>query len=152
MKEYNIMVENWDDSFSKAKSLIDVQETIDITSLSEDKKIAMSAIVDALLIGDAVSTDEVTLASKLIQDLVPIDSPNRATIIEKLNAISSHPSDIESNKILGKEILELVKNDTSIEDKYKLHIRNQLLIIINGGQASIPSGEVETESSTGSIL
>lgn len=152
MKEYNIMVENWDDSFSKAKSLIDIQETVDTTALSEDKKITMSAIIDALLVGDAVSVDEVTLASKLIQDLIPIDSPNRVTILEKLSAISSHPSDIETNKKLGTEILELVKNDASIEDKYKLHIRNQLLIIINGGQASIPSGEVESTESSGSGL
>lgn len=153
MQEYNTMIENWDDSFSKAKSLVDIQEIINTTSMSEDKKIAMSAIVDNLLIGDAISTDEVTLATKLIEDLIPEASQNRAIILEKLAAISSHPGDIEENKTLGKEILELVKNDTTIEDKYKIHIKNQLLIIINGWQASVPVEEVEeTSSSWGSII
>lgn len=67
MQKYNIMIENWTDSFSKAKSLIDIQEIIDTTSLSTDKKTAMTGIIDALLVGDAVATDEVTLASKLIE-------------------------------------------------------------------------------------
>lgn len=67
MQKYNLMIENWGDSFSKAKSLIDIQEVIDTTSLTNDKKTAMSDIIDALLIGDAAATDEVTLASKLIE-------------------------------------------------------------------------------------
>ncbi len=77
MQEYNTMIENWSDSFSKAKSLIDIQEVIDTTSLTADKKSAMSALIDMLLIGDAESTDEITLATKLIEDLIPETSPNR---------------------------------------------------------------------------
>jgi PKD repeat protein len=149
MQEYNTMIENWSDSFSKAKSLIDIQEVIDTTSLTADKKDVMGALIDTLLVGDATSTDEITLASKLIQDLIPQASPNRATILEKLTAISSHPSDITENRKLGNEILDLIKTDTTIEDKYKLHIRNQLRIIINGGEASTPSVEVEEVSATG---
>jgi hypothetical protein len=149
MQEYNTMIENWSDSFSKAKSLIDIQEAIDTTTLTADKKSAMTALIDTLLVGDAASTDEITLASKLIQDLIPEGSANRTSILEKLTLISSHPSDITANKKLGNEILDLVKDDTTIEDKYKLHIRNQLRIIINGGQASTPSAEVEETSATG---
>ncbi len=149
MQEYNTMIENWSDSFSKAKSLIDIQEVIDTTALTADKKGAMTALIDTLLVGDAASTDEITLASKLIQDLIPEGSANRTSILEKLTLISSHPSDLTANKKLGNEILDLVKDDTTIEDKYKLHIRNQLRIIINGGQASTPSAEVEEASATG---
>ena len=149
MQEYNTMIENWSDSFSKAKSLIDIQEAVDTTGLTADKKSSISSIIDMLLTGDATSTDEITLATKLIQDLIPQTSPNRTTILEKLTIIASHPSDLVENKKLGNEILELVKTDTSIEDKYKLHIRNQLRIIINGGQSSIPSGEVEESSTSG---
>ncbi len=150
MQKYNIMIENWGDSFSKAKSLIDIQEALETTTLPEDKKAAITSIIDALLVGDAIATDEVTLATKLIQDLIPESSTNRATILDKLTEISSHPNDIEKNRVLGKEILELVKNDATIEDKYKIHIKNQLLVIINGGQNSIPTEEVEEESSAGS--
>lgn len=152
MQEYNTMIENWGDSFSKAKSLIDIQELVNTSTLTEDKKIAISKIIDALLVGDSASIDEVTLATKLIQDLIPATSANRETIIEKLNAISSHPSDIAKNRDLWKEILELIKNDPTIEDKYKIHIKNQLLIIINGGQASVPADAVEESGSTSTIL
>lgn len=38
MKEYNILVENWDDSFAKTKKLIDIQELVDKLSISADKK------------------------------------------------------------------------------------------------------------------
>ncbi|MFZ2256164.1 MAG: hypothetical protein WAW59_00630 [Patescibacteria group bacterium] len=100
MQEYNTMIENWGDSFSKAKSLIDIQELVNTSTLTEDKKIAISKIIDALLVGDSASIDEVTLATKLIQDLIPATSANRETIIEKLNAISSHPSDIAKNRDL----------------------------------------------------
>lgn len=155
MKEYNILIENWDDAFSKAKSLINIQESINNTTLSSEKKQQISQTIDALLVWDAVSTDEVTLATKLIDSLIPISSPNREVILQKLSAISSHPSLLEENKILGKEILELVKDDTTIEDAYKIHIKNQLLIIINGGQSSIPSSEVtptEDPEAGGGIL
>lgn len=50
MQQYNLMIENWNDSFSKAKSLIDIQETIDTTALSDDKKKSMSEVIDALLV------------------------------------------------------------------------------------------------------
>ncbi len=67
MQEYNTMIENWSDSFSKAKSLIDIQEAVDTTGLTADKKSSISSIIDMLLTGDATSTDEITLATKLIQ-------------------------------------------------------------------------------------
>ncbi len=56
---------------------------------------------------------------------------------------------MEENKKLGKEILERVKNDVTIEDKYKIHIKNQLLIIIHGGQTSVPSEEIQEASVSG---
>jgi len=146
MREYNKMIENWGDTFSRAKSLIDIQELVNMSWLSQDKKDTMSRIIDELLVGNAQSIDEITIAAKVIQDLIPVESKNRTTIVEYLNTIISNPSDLENNKKLWKDILELVKTDPLIEDKYKIHIRNQLLIIINGGQSSIPEWEIKEES------
>ena len=67
MKEYNILVENWDDAFSKTKSLLSLQELIDTTTLPADKKSSMTQNIDALLVGGAASTDEVTLAATVIE-------------------------------------------------------------------------------------
>lgn len=155
MQKYNTLVENWNDTFSKAKTLIDIQEIVTDLNINETKKQEISQLIDAMLVWEAMSNNEITLATKLIQDLIPADNSNRATILDKLNTISNNPWDLENNKILWKEILELIKNDPSIEDKYKIHIRNQLLIIINGGQTSIPTEETasnETSSTWGSLL
>lgn len=100
MKEYNTLIENWADPFSKAKSLIDIQELVNTTTLSESQKSAITIVIDNLLVGDAVSTDEITIASKLIQDLIPSTSTNRTAILEKLEEISSHPSNLEENRVL----------------------------------------------------
>ena len=67
MKVYNTLIENWDDSFSKAKILIDLQESVNTLDISQDQKTKFSQTIDALLMGDAQSTDEVTLAAKLIE-------------------------------------------------------------------------------------
>lgn len=67
MSLYNTMIENWDDTFSKSKSLIDIQEAVDGTSLSTEKKSAMTNLIDELLTGSAAATDDITLASKLIE-------------------------------------------------------------------------------------
>ncbi len=92
-----------------------------------------------------------TVATKVIQSLIPVDSPNHAAIIEKVEAIKSHPDNLSLNKELGKSILEMVQTDDTIEEKYKLMIKNQLSIIVNGGQASIPPTEVASgEPSTSS--
>lgn len=152
MQKYNILIENWADSFSKAKSLIDLQEAVNTTTLSEEKKIAITTLIDNLLVGDASSIDEITIATKLIQDLIPTASPNRDSILQKLGEIASHPWNLEKNRPLWKEILELIKDDTTIEDTYKIHIKNQLLIIIKWWQSSIYEDEENKETESGSIL
>ena len=138
MQRYNTLVENWNNPFDKAKSLIDIQEGIDSGSMDSTVKSKLSKIVDELLIGDAQVTDEVGVAAILIRDLIPKESPNHDVLLEKLTEIESHPTLLDINKKLGKEMLVIIETDTTIPDKYKGHIKNQLLVIINGGSASIP--------------
>lgn len=54
-------------------------------------------------------------------------------------------------------MLVLIETDATIPDKYKGHIKNQLLVIINGGSASIKdnsgsSGTTVVEESSGSWI
>lgn len=149
---YNLLIENWDDPFERTKKLIDIQEAVSSSStLTTTTKDDISRLIDTILVWDAQSTDEVTVATKVIQSLIPVDSPNHAAIIEKVEAIKSHPDNLSLNKELGKSILEMVQTDDTIEEKYKLMIKNQLSIIVNGGQASIPPTEVASgEPSTSS--
>lgn len=150
-QDYNTLIENWDDELERTKKLIDIQEEVLASAgMSASEKETLSNIIDAILVGDAASTDEVTVATKVIESLIPTNNPNRATILEKLEAIKSHPGNLSENKILGSAILELIKNDSSIEDKYKLLIRSQLQVIINGGQQNVPETEVVSDSGTSS--
>lgn len=137
MQRYNTLIENWNNPFDKAKSLIDIQEGVESGNMDNDKKVKISKIIDELLIGDAQVTDEVGIAAILIRDLIPKESPNHDVLLEKLTEIESHPTLLDANKKLGKEMLVLIETDGTIPDKYKWHIKNQLLVIINGGSASI---------------
>jgi PKD repeat protein len=150
MKQYNILVENWSDTFSKSKSLLDIQESINQTSETDQIKENIGTIIDALLIGDARAIDEVTIAARLIQWLIPDASPNKTNIKEKLDMILAHPGLLDQNKILGQDILKMVEWDMNIDTKYKLHIKNQLQIIIYGWQQSIPEWAISWEAQTGS--
>jgi hypothetical protein len=141
MQRYNTLVENWNNTFDKAKSLIDIQESIESGTMDNDKKIKLSKVVDDLLVGDSQVIDEMGIAVRLIRDLIPIESPNHAVLIAKLADIESHPTLISENKKLGKEMLVLIETDTSIPDKYKVHIKNQLSIIVNGGSTSVSAEE-----------
>ncbi len=145
MQRYNTLVENWNNTFDKAKSLIDIQEGIESGMMTSDQKIKLSKVVDDLLIGDSQVTDEVAIAVRLIRDLIPAESPNHDILIAKLAEIESHPTLLTENKKLGKEMLVLIETDATIPDKYKVHIKNQLSIIVSGGSASVTS---ETSGST----
>ncbi len=142
MQLYNTLIENWDDSFSKAKTLIELQEKIEIQNISDEKKWEFIKTLDALLVGDSQATDDVTLAAKLIEWLIPTSSKSRTIILEKLELIKSHPTLLTENKILAQDILKMVEVDDTIENKYKLHIKNQIITILNGGIIpAVTSGE-----------
>jgi PKD repeat protein/type IV secretory pathway VirB2 component (pilin) len=63
MQRYNTLVENWNNTFDKAKSLIDIQEGIESGAMNNEQKTKLSKIVDDLLVGDSQVTDEVGIAS-----------------------------------------------------------------------------------------
>jgi PKD repeat protein len=143
MQLKNLLIENWDDPFAKAKILIDMQEKVNELPLTSSVQWLFWASIDALLVGDATFTDEITIATKIIEWLIPESSENRLTILEKLSIIKSHPQLLVENKSIALEILKLVEADSSIETKYKLHIKNQLQIIVNGWQQEVPVQEPE---------
>lgn len=150
-QDYNSLIENWDDGIERTKKLIDIQEeVINSSGISESDKAELSKLIDTILVGDANATDEITVATHLIESLIPSDNPNRSAIIEKLEAIKSNPTNLSENKVLGTDILTLIKDDTSIEDKYKLIIKSQLQIITSGGQESVPADDIPSAEDEGS--
>ena len=92
----------------------------------------------------------------MIDGLIPIDNPNRAYIIERIEKIKANPANLADNKILGKEILQKIQEDTTISTENKILIKNQLLTIINGGQGNVSDNDTanlaDESSSGGSIF
>ncbi len=138
MKKYNVLVENWNNSFEKAKALVDIQELIVDTDISHQRKSQITNIIDELLIGDANNINNITVAAQLVRDLIPVDNANRPKIHKNLEEILSHIDDYEENRKLAREILTLIENDKTIPVKYKEYIKSQLVIIIEKWEKQLP--------------
>lgn len=139
MQKYNILVENWSDTFEKAKNLVDMQRLVDErTEMSQSTKENFGKVLDALLIGDANTNNTITIATRLIKALLPPTSQNYQTMVEKIDAIASHPSDRKANKELGEELLVLIQQEpsTNLSDDHKNVIRTQLQLILANGSPS----------------
>lgn len=132
MKYYNILLENWDSNFEKTKTLIDIQTYVqDSANITQAEKENLIRIIDEIFSQDIDITNQTEMAIKLIKSLIPEKSENYQILMEKISEIESHPSNHERNRVLGKEILEIIIADGSIEEKYIIIIKNNLQIIIN---------------------
>jgi PKD repeat protein len=141
---YNTLIENWGDLHDRTEWLLLIQkEVIDSQSFDDTMKKDLSDIIDIILVGDAQSTNEISVASRVIEWLISPTNSNRAYIIERLEQIKSHPAKLAENKILGKEILTKIQEDTSISTENKILIKSQLLTIVNGWQESIPESDTK---------
>lgn len=152
---YASLLENWDDTLERTKKLIEIQEGIlESPGINESDKKELSSLIDTILVGDASAIDEITVATRVIESLIPLSNTNRAAIIEKLETIKSNPTKLSENKKLWSEILTFIQDDATIEVKYKNIIKSQLQIIISGGQGSVPDGSSWPGSSepSGGIL
>lgn len=157
MQKYNILAENWMSPFEKAKNLVDLQTLIfETKGIDDATKQSFSDIIDQLLINDADATNAVTVAIKLIRDLIPTNSQNYSAMMEKVDAIASHPTDSVTNKALATELLVLIQQEPSsnLDDKYKLIIRKQIEDIVKNGntqntatESTTPTKTTETSSS-----
>lgn len=157
MQQYNTLVENWMSTFDKTKNLLDLQLLTEERNIDTSNKEEIIKIIDQLLVNDSDTTNAVTAAITLIRGLIPESSANRDTMLEKIDAIASHPTDSVANRTLGEELLVLIQQEpsSSLDDKYKLIIRDQIRLILAKGDSSAvtsephPGDNVEPKSSGG---
>ncbi len=155
MQEYNVLVENWMSPFEKAKKLVDLQLLVESrNNIKQDTRDSFSKIIDELLIGDADTTNAITVATTLIKNLLPPNSANYNTMVQKIDAIASHPTDRAANKTLGEELLALIQQELSsnLSDEYKSMIRQQLQFILDQGKISDTTPPADTQKSSSGIL
>lgn len=154
---YNNLIENWGDAYDRTEWLLNIQkEVLANTNFDDATKAELWNIIDIILVWDAQATNEISVASRVIEWLVPGDSANRAYILERLEQIKASPGKLAENKVFGKEILEKIQSDPAITTENKLIIKSQLLTIVNGGQESIPEADltkiVKEKEASGGIL
>lgn len=78
-----------------------LQNTVnESTTLSDTSKKELSDLLDLILVGDAQATNEISVASRVIDGLIKSDDPNRDTIMERLEKIKAHPGNLTENKTL----------------------------------------------------
>lgn len=156
MQEYNVLVENWESTFERAKNLVDIQLLINDQDVDDSIKEKISTTIDELLVGEATSTNAVTVATTLIKNLLPTNSANYNQMVEKIDAIASHPSDREKNRQIGQELLVLIQQEPSenLADNYKSIIRQQLKLIVSSGEDTSvePAANNPNASSSGGIM
>jgi hypothetical protein len=91
------------------------------------------------------------MAYNVVKNLIPKELVEYNDIMANLDAIAASPEAIEENKVLGKEILELIKTTSLITNDDKLTIKNQLQVFIYGSVDNIPEEikqEVKNEEPT----
>ena len=155
MQEYNVLIENWMSPFEKAKKLVDLQLLVESrNNIKQDTRDSFSKIIDELLIGDADTTNAITVATTLIKNLLPPNSANYNAMVEKIDAIASHPTDRAANKTIGEELLALIQQEPSsnLSDEYKSMIRQQLQFILDQGKISDTTPPADTQKSSSGIL
>ena len=65
---YNSLIENWDDLHDRTEGLLQIQTTVnESTTIADGIKKEFSDILDIILVGDAASTNEISVASRVIE-------------------------------------------------------------------------------------
>lgn len=144
--KYNLLLDNWIDSTEKARIIIEMKEIISTSGLDASTTTDFMNVLDQILGEDLQSMTEIDSAIRAIEWLVA-QSMNSGSIMESLNQIRSHPTNLELNKQIGTSILEIVKNDKSLSDEYKLMLKQQLSGIILGDRNIPPPTSSETGES-----
>ncbi|HRI36859.1 MAG TPA: PKD domain-containing protein [bacterium] len=144
--------ENWFDPREKTKSIIAFEDYIGgMTGIDDPVKQQYYDLLDGFLFADDKAVSDVNLAASVVRNLIPQDNPDYAKVDSNLSEILSHPTNTELNKQLGSEILEIVKNDSTISNDDKLLIRAQIETIIYGGVDNIPDTTTEEAEETSAL-
>ncbi len=148
MQFLSLIQENWFDDREKTKAIIDFESYINATASMDQKlKDEFYNLAENLLVKQDQVKDDIKLAAKVLKSLIPKTIASYDKIMKNIDEILSHPTNTTMNKTLWKEILDFIKNDTTISDKDKLIIKSQLEVIIYWGQANVPQQVVEENKS-----
>jgi hypothetical protein len=141
--------ENWFYPTEKTKIILEFEAFIDGTGVANALEI--NNTLESLLVEGQEDQSVRNMAYNVVKNLIPKELVEYNDIMANLDAIAASPESIEENKVLGKEILEMIKTTSLITNDDKLTIKNQLQVFIYGSVDNIPEEikqEVKNEEPT----
>jgi len=128
--------EEWFHINEKTKIILEFEWYID--SLSLPNWIEIINLLESFLIEWQEDQSVRNMAYNVVKNLIPKELIEYEDIIYNLDLIKSNPDKIEENKVLWKEILEIIKNTPLITKEDKITIKTQLQVFIYGSVDNIP--------------
>ena len=138
--------ENWNDPTEKTRTIIDFENYIFELGLSNEDQLI--EILESLLVEGQEDQSSRQITYQALVNLIPQDISCQVetggcvdTLVSKLEDIRLS-SDIELNKALGKEILEVIAQTDLMSNQQKLDFKAILTSLVYGGDVSqIPEAE-----------
>jgi len=145
MRYIQILKEEWFDATQKTKTILDFETFLDNPSITNADNII--EVLESLLVIGENDKSEKNIAFNALKTLVPqsimckdgTDCYN--IIIGKLEDIKAS-SNVEKNKTLGTEILEIIATADTMTDQEKVDFKAILKTLVYGGVDNIPQDEV----------
>lgn len=155
MRYIQILKEEWFDATQKTKTILDFETFLDNPSITNADNII--EVLESLLVIGENDKSEKNIAFNALKTLVPqsimckdgTDCYN--IIIGKLEDIKAS-SNVEKNKTLGTEILEIIATADTMTNQEKVDFKAILKTLVYGGVDNIPQDEVNevvNETETG---
>jgi len=141
MKYLQRLQEEWFYVNEKTKVILEFESFID--SLWVPNSTDIINLLESFLIQWQEDQSVRNMAYNVIKNLIPKELVEYKEIIANLDQIKSNPDKIEENKVLWREILEMIKDTSLIKNEDKLTIKSQLQVFIYGSVDKIPQEVVK---------
>ncbi len=128
--------EEWFYVNEKTKIILEFESFIDSLGVSNATEIIN--LLESFLIEGQEDQSLRNMAYNVVKNLIPKELVEYDEIIANLEQINENPNKAEENKVLGKEILEMIKDTSLISNEDKLTIKTQLQVFIYGSVDNIP--------------
>ncbi|USN59309.1 MAG: hypothetical protein H6767_04515 [Candidatus Peribacteria bacterium] len=160
--------DEWFDETQKTRVIIEFEGYVDSTGVSNAEDFI--ELLESLLVEGQADQSDKNIAYNALKALVPADiacdfdgeyADCKTYMISVLDTIYASTS-VDDRRLLGTELLDVIKDDTSMTDKQKIDFKAVLKLLVYAGVDNIPDDEKEEvvqetdttgeESSSGGVL
>lgn len=141
MKYVQKLQEDWFYANEKTKVILEFESFIDSIWIKNSSDIIN--LLESLLVQWQEDQSVRNMAYNVVKNLIPNELVEYKDIIANLDQIKSNPDKLEDNKLLGKKILESIKDTSLIKNEDKITIKSQLQVFIYWSIDNIPKEVVQ---------